>query len=94
MKKFVSFILIMIFALSFMAISVNAQCTLSVTSSKKEVYVGEEFKIYLTFSGSESIESADGSVEFDNSKSNNPIFIPPFLGLKLLFLILLYHICY
>ncbi len=68
MKKLISFILIIVFALSFMAISVNAQCSLSVTSSKKEVYVGNTVTISFTFSASAAVESADITVQFDNSK--------------------------
>lgn len=68
MKKLISFILIIVFALSFMAISVNAQCTLSVTSSKKEVYVGNSVTVTFTFSASAAVESADVTVQFDNSK--------------------------
>ncbi len=68
MKKFISFILVIIFALSFMAISVNAQCSLSVSSSKKEVLVGETFTVTFSFSASAPVESADATIQFDSSK--------------------------
>lgn len=68
MKKIISFILIIVFALSFMAISVNAQCSLSVTASKKEVYVGNNVTVTFTFSASAPVESADVTVQFDSSK--------------------------
>lgn len=68
MKKLISLILIIVFALSFMSVSVNAQCSLSVTASKKEVYVGNNVTITFTFSASSAVESADVTVQFDNSK--------------------------
>lgn len=68
MKKFISFILVTMLALSFMAISVNAQCSLSVSSSKKEVLVGNNVTVTFTFSASAPVESADVIVQFDNAR--------------------------
>ncbi len=68
MKKFISFILIMVFTLSFMAISVSAQCSLSVSSSKNEVLVGQNVTVTFSFTASAPVESADATVQFDNSK--------------------------
>lgn len=68
MKKIISLILITIFALSFMAISVNAQCSLSISPSKKEVLVGDTFTVTFSFNASATVESADATIQYDSSK--------------------------
>lgn len=68
MKKLISFILVIIFALSFMAINVSASCNLSISFSSKEVFVGDQIKVTFSFSASAPVESADVTVQFDNAK--------------------------
>ena len=68
MKKLLSFILILAFLLSFAVISVNAQCTLSVSPSASTVYVGDTFSVTFTFTGSGAVGSADVKLQFDTAK--------------------------
>lgn len=68
MKKLLSLIIIVAFLLSFAVINVSAACSLSVTPSKSTIYVGDTVTVTLSFTGSESIESITGSVNFKSSK--------------------------
>ena len=68
MKKLLSLILILTFLLSFAVINVSAACSLSVAPSKSTIYIGDTVTVTLSFTGSESIESIDGIVSFDDSK--------------------------
>ena len=68
MKKLLSLILILTFLLSFAVINVSAACSLSVAPSKSTIYIGDTVIVTLSFTGSESIESITGSVNFKSSK--------------------------